>query len=406
MIRGTKGQRNPLQVQKDTSNPNQTRFRLEPAGTTTAGEPQDQAKSQDNRTFPINGIIPKTATWSANGIRAANTLTAKFKYVDCPFDPRTIRSCAVELYLGTVAADNYRAGTAGNQRAPGTNVAEPLNLLPEQYKGPGGEQRTNLQFQGFVNKWEIDWDDEEEPVITIECRDNTQLLIDEEAPPGLVISGNKPIDQAIADYLSNFPAFVGLSVQYSPAGATAPTLAGALAGTAYQPQLGPAPARGGGAASKLAVWDYLTDVAGALGHVAVLDGTTIVIQQVKTLFSNAVTSRPDDPFQGRTVDGQENLVPAPRVGEEHPEDADRAQLRAHRPHGRRRSVATARAARRTWSCVSRTRSPRNPTAWCGRSPGTRGWNRSGWSTGSGRSRTSRRCGRSRRTCTKPSGATS
>lgn len=313
VLRGTKSQRNPLTVSRDTSIPGVSRFKLEspssPSGVAAGvAGPQGQATSTDQRTFSINGIIPKTATWTANGLRAADTLTAKFKYVDCPIDPRTVRACAVEYFLGTVTAEDYRRGIGGEQRTGASSrsdTGEPLNVVPDNYVDPQGLKRTNLRFQGFVDKWEIDWSDDEEPVITIECRDNTQLLIDEEAPPALVISSQKPIDQAIADYLSNFPAFAGLSVEYLPAGATPPTLGGALAGTAYQPQLGPAPARGGAATAKLSVWDYLTDVCGALGHVVVVDGTTIVIEQVKTLFSNKTVRRTDDPFQGRTIDGQD-----------------------------------------------------------------------------------------------------
>src|ERR1019366_5424634 len=196
-------------------------------------------------------------------------------------------------------AGQTRTGTTGQ-----VNYAEPLNVIPDAYQDAQGQQRTNLRFQGFVDDWDCDWDDDAEPVIKLECCDNTRLLIDVQAPAGLFVSPTLPVDRAIADYLSNFPNFAGLNVVRLPAGLTPPTLKSALAGTAYQPQLGPPPAKGGGAVEKLSVWDYLTDVAGALGYSIRVDGTDIIIQQPMSLLNGAGGARPDDPFRGRNVDGE------------------------------------------------------------------------------------------------------
>jgi hypothetical protein len=309
VIRGNKAQRAPLEVKPDTSVPNTRRFQLVPPGTSPApGGPQAQSRSGDGYTFALAGIIPQSATWGQNGIRAADTLSLKLRAIDCPVDPETVRSCAVEYYLGTVTEDEYERGVAGQTRtAKGSDVhnyAEPLNLIPDQYKDASGRQRSNLRFQGFVDTWEVDWDGENPPVLTLECRDNTQLLIDTEAPSALSIALNLPIDRAIAQYLSNFPTFAGMDVEYRPITATPPTLSKVLAGTAYQPQLGPAPSKGGGAVTKLSVWDYLTDFCGAIGHIVRVEGIVIIIEQVVTLLSSGAQRRSDDPFEGRTVDGK------------------------------------------------------------------------------------------------------
>jgi hypothetical protein len=306
VLRGITPGRQPLVVRVDSSS-GVARLLLAPAGASASpGGPQAQTGSADRLTWAVAGIIPKRATWQQNGIRTADTLSATIKFIDCPIDPRTIRSCAVEFYAGTVTADEFARGVAGETRTPraGSSTTTPLNVIPETWVDAAGQQRTNLRFQGFVDKWTVDWDDEEEPVIQLECRDNTQLLIDTEVPAALTVSPVRPIDRAVADYLANFPAFSGLAVEYRPAGATPPSLGTALAGTAFQPHLGPAPAKGGGAAEKMSVWDYLTDVAGALGHNIRVEGTTIVIEQVQTLLSNKTSRRADDPFKGRTVDGQ------------------------------------------------------------------------------------------------------
>lgn len=296
-----------LQVTKDPSSPaGVTRYLVSSSSGASSGPggPQVQSSSSDGLTFPIYGIIPQKASWSQNGIRAASTLKATIKYIDAPFDPRLIRSAAIEFYLGSVTGADYAAGLGGSTRSVNseTNIVESLNVVPDSFLDMKGKPRTNLRFQGFVTDWKIRWREDSDPLVEIDCRDNTQLLLDEEVPPALVISATLPIDQAIANYLANFPTFNGISVQYVGEGSP-PVLQAVLAGTAYQPTLGPAPAKGGGSTNKLSVWDYITDVTGSISHIAYMDGTTVIITQARTLFSSSRTARADDPYQGRTVDG-------------------------------------------------------------------------------------------------------
>jgi hypothetical protein len=146
---------------------------------------------------------------------------------------------------------------------------------------------------------EVDFPDGEEPIVRLECSDNSRLLADQIAPPGLVIDVKKPIDEAIANYLAQFPQFRGLNVEYRPTGVTPPKLGEALSKTAYRPKLGPPPAKGGD--SKLTVFDYVVDVCGALGHIAYIDDSSVIIQQPHTMYSNRYSGRPNDPFTGRIL---------------------------------------------------------------------------------------------------------
>lgn len=328
VLRGTQAPRAPLVVSNDPTAPaGVTRLLLLPQGssTSTGAGPQDQSSSSDGLTYSIAGIIPKRATIDLNGIRAADTAAIKLRGIDCPIDARAIRSCGIEVYVGTVSADDFAAGIGGQTRSAssggadqhGVDYDEPINVIPDTYVDANGVQRTNLRFQGFVDTWDSDSGDEgEEWTISLECRDNTQLLIDVESPATLGVGVSDPIDKAVATYLANFPNFAGLSVEFRPPGATPPVLGDALAKTAYQKKLGAmVPTRQGGAVQKLSVWDYLTDVAGALGLVIFVDGTTIVLQEPQTLFGNQQVGgtskgRADDPFVeggGRTVDGQDLL---------------------------------------------------------------------------------------------------
>ncbi len=69
----------------------------------------------------------------------------------------------------------------------------------------------------------------------------------------------------------------------------------------YQPKLGPAPAGGGGGGTKLKVWDYLTDVAGSVGHTLRFEASRVVIQRARSLYDSRLAPREDDPFTGRNL---------------------------------------------------------------------------------------------------------
>lgn len=301
VINGVKDPRAPLVATKDTSIPGVSRFLLAPAGSTAVPPATDQGRSADGLTFDVN-VIPKTTDWNQNGLRTADTLTAEFKYIDCPVDPRVIRACAVEYFLGTWSAADYGRNIAqgGRSASPGSNGDRPGIFLPDADPRTG---RSFLRFTGWVDKWSVDWNDNSEPVVRIECRDNTQLFIEQEASMMHVLDMKKPLDESVAQYLSHFPQMYGITVEYRPANGVPPVLSKVLSGDAYRPNLGPHPAKGGGAGERLSVWDYLTDVCGSVGHSIRVDGTTLIIQTARSYTTSAIVRRPDDPFQGRDLAG-------------------------------------------------------------------------------------------------------
>ncbi len=265
------------------------------------GSPQEQHNSADNLTHVLDGIVPITAQFLRNGIRTADTASIEVAFADLPVDPRTVRSCAVQLFMGTVTPEDYARGMNGELRttsSTGSGVRVRYNVLPDEYTDRYGRQRTNLRFEGWVDEWQADWPDQDSPTVVLECTDNTRLLLDQEAPAQLTVGVNDPIDKAIADYLSNFPQFRGLSVTYRPniERGSIPALKKSLATTKYQPKLGPPPSGG-----KLKVWDYLTDVCGSIGHTVRFEGTQVVIQRARSLYDNRLASRDDDPFTGRVL---------------------------------------------------------------------------------------------------------
>lgn len=308
-LAGVNPQRGSLQAVVDPSSPpGVTRFVLQAPGDASgagAFSPQARQQSSDGFTQVVEGIVPTDFRWTQAGLRTASSLNISVPFLACPIDPRTLRSCAVEFYLGTVTAEQaIGAISASNTTVPqggSSNAgAEPVDLLPDEYTDGNGQPRTNLRFQGWVDAWEGDFD--KMSLIHLECTDNTRLLLTIAAPAKAQVSKDLPLDEAIAKYLTFSPTFNGIAVEYRPANVKAPKLADVLHSSAFLPGQGPPVAHMHGAtAQKAMVFDYLTDLCRSLAHSLYFDGTTLVIQRVRSLTSAAVQGRADDPYRPRTM---------------------------------------------------------------------------------------------------------
>lgn len=297
-----------LQVQKQADGA----LLLASPGTTLAGQlggPQDQTTSADGRTHVIDGVVPQSFGLELNGIRMADKLTATCSFLDFPFDPRTIRALGVKFFLGTVTADDAQRGAAGELRPNSTanGSALPFDTIPDTWTDSRNRTRSNLRFTGWADVDALVLDNDQ-ATVEFECADNTRLFIETDNPTQMFVPPNKPIDAAIADYLSSFPKFVGMSVEYRPHvdDSLKPQLDKILSKTAARPKQGPLPAaaHNGPTQQKMTVWDYLTDVCGMVGHIIRVEGTTVVVQRPRTLYEEGFV-RDDDPYTpGITVSGQ------------------------------------------------------------------------------------------------------
>lgn len=313
-LKGVKDERAPLTVVSDPEAAN--RFLLVPAtggpntATSTPGAGPDQQKSSDDLTHEISGIIPKTASWTQQGIRTGATLSLQIRWIDMPVDPRVIRACAVSFFLGSVTSQEFAMGIAGTTRGGlfgggVANAKESLNLIPDTYLDKNGNQRTNLRFQGWVDKYKMTLSNEGEPHLELECADNTRLFIKQTRPPKLFVGKEKPIDEAVAEYLTHFPQLEGLVVEYRPIDtdtADKPKLGPAYGTASIVPNLGPPPSGGGGAAAggeQQNIWEYLNVCCNALGHTIRIDGRLLIIQKLSNLMGAGPGSRADDPYRGR-----------------------------------------------------------------------------------------------------------
>lgn len=266
--------------------------------------PSQLALGGDLLTQGVSGIIPLRASLSLNGIRTASTLSLEIPFADMPIEPRMVRGIGVDFYLGTFnTATEFAAGVRGESRYTATGGKEAAVLLPVDYVDGFGRKRTNLRFTGWADDWEIDWSSNSVPVVRMNCRDNSSILIDTEAPPLLGLDPNIPIDKAIVKYLQVFPQFAGISVQFLPKGVGAPTYKKASAKVAYKTAFGPPSITGGG---KSSVLDYISDIVSHLGLVARFDGTIgrLYVQPPRTIYSQKYPKREDDPFARTTGAGR------------------------------------------------------------------------------------------------------
>lgn len=278
------------QLRKGTSGTKELEYVKDPdapAGTTRyILQPKTGSKisavSADKLTHAIGGIIPLSANHTRNGLDKADTLSVELSFMDAPFDPRCIRSCGIEYYLGTVSAD-----VSASAQAEGRTV-----FLPDTSVDARGKTRSNKRMSGWVDSWEIDYKDGV-PVVHIECRDQRSVLIDQDAPPQLHLDQKLPLDKAIADYLSNFPQFAGIGIEWrGNAGEEAPKLSGIFVAKGQQKgtQTGK---------DKSSVMDHLTDMVGAAGCILLMEDTTLIVSRPRTVLK-AGASRSNDPHQGAT----------------------------------------------------------------------------------------------------------
>lgn len=277
-------------------------------GPNSGARPTQPEKSALANTYAVRGILPVSASLKRNGVRLADTLGFQLLARDFPIDPRLVRSCAVEFFLGVVSAEEFAAGQNGDRRSNG----EPLDLIADETTWSDGVTRSNLRFQGWADKVTASYTVDALSVVNFECTDNTRLLLGQPAPPNLRMDPKLPIEQMIAEYLAHFPAFEGFAVRYLPQVAQGSVrVEKAMLHSAWPPHLGPPPSGGGGAAGggagALSALDYVFQVANAVGHSVRIVGAEIMIQPSNTIWGGRRAKRYGDSYTKRTTPEGVNL---------------------------------------------------------------------------------------------------
>lgn len=172
-----------------------------------AAAPQPLGQSLILGTGPEAGTVsltrvPKSANVELPAIRKAGTFKLTFDFRDLPLDPRAVRSVGVEIYMGSVLADDFANGVTqvgGRERTSMLMQAARTNLLQQNVK--------NLVLKGLADSWHVSHTGNGSTV-SIEGRDLTGMFLNTPITPALVASvklENVEIHEVIAQIVKTLP---------------------------------------------------------------------------------------------------------------------------------------------------------------------------------------------------------
>lgn len=169
-----------------------------------SGQPMAEMR-QDDPADPYSWRMvcqPLDARWEVNTAREADTCMVRLPFADLPFDPRSIRSAVLGLYLGTVTADDFAAGI-GQRSEPAQGRRSYIRRTKE-----------NLRFLGHTDEWRLELGDNGDE-LTLEARDFTALLIDHPVPTDVLrsIRYGRPLDEVVAELVHSLPSCASMPVQ-------------------------------------------------------------------------------------------------------------------------------------------------------------------------------------------------
>lgn len=158
--------------------------------TTSAGD------SAEGDEYSVEFItVPSEMKIQDKGFRTAAEMTASFSFQDLPLDPRIIRECRVEGWVGTVTGEDF--------------------ATPDKWHlQPGMSETSVLRFHGYVDVPEMEHDDED-GVVSIKARSYESVLIDGKINPRASAyrivdkSGRERLTTYINRILSQYPPTAG-----------------------------------------------------------------------------------------------------------------------------------------------------------------------------------------------------
>jgi hypothetical protein len=208
-----------------------------------------------------------------NDYRSADTFSMDLDYKNFPFDPRSIRTCGVTIYLqdmGRLYNDDGSLNTIQpGSPTPLTANAQATNANGDVVSGPPAAPIPNVIFNGFVDDESVEFNDAKREV-HFEGRDCSSILIDQKYQNtiGTLISpfsNTQPIDVAIKSLLQRFPATQKINVDTSRVVGPLPILG------SYDPDFGSIGTANTNMGKHDSYWDIIQSFVGKAGLVAYMD---------------------------------------------------------------------------------------------------------------------------------------
>jgi hypothetical protein len=194
--------------------------------------------------------IPRMTKVEVNSYTEADTFDIELDYKTFPFDPRSIRSCQVTIFM-----DNL------------DSLGDPLTVM--------APSTDNAVFEGFADEDNMTFDDTARTV-RLKGRDFTALLIDARWP-GKLLPMTAPVDIVLAGVLARLPAMGDVTVSNRTDTPVLPTLAqfypdyALLAGQR-------------GAKRNEKYWDVIQDVCTRAGLICYMELNELVLDRPRTLY--------------------------------------------------------------------------------------------------------------------------
>jgi len=189
-------------------------------------------------------VVPKSVEVTANSFRQADTFGLELDYTDLPFDPRTIRSVLVAIYMA--------------------DVRDPQQVVSVT-------EREHLRFLGYVDEPETMLGDSGESV-SLGGRDYTGLFLDYAWRDGL-INVDRPFKRVVEDIAATVPGAGGVLLDI-PAGVAAAKVSDRIGRTQYAPREGDD------------AWTILAELCQLLGVLPVFHLDTLEVRSADTFGTN------------------------------------------------------------------------------------------------------------------------
>lgn len=251
----------------------------------------------DNLSF-VYDRVPRSAQVELPQYRQAGKFSLELDWRELPIDPRLVRSCGVEIYMGTVSPEDFDTGmtrveTDGSRRS----------VL--RTSDDGGAPRDDLMLlAGLADSWTTTQTGEG-GLVKIEGRDLRGVFLDSPVDPDVLakIDLSQSLDFVILDVLKGHPAAAYMTITYSPDdwpnGAPPAVLDRDGLTRVRRNADGAGVNSGQQGGDKLNVWDVITRYSFLVGAIPYFRGRQLVIRPAVSVFDQ---SKPKFSSQDKVFD--------------------------------------------------------------------------------------------------------
>ncbi|MFA6168602.1 MAG: hypothetical protein WC700_18395, partial [Gemmatimonadaceae bacterium] len=245
---------------------------------TIEGRLQNLRKSATGPNSANFSVIPMTAEVECNSVRTGDKVTISFDFMRCPVDARTVRSCLVEVYLGTVSTSNFSRGMQGWKAVTAGRSLPSLVM----HDDPAAKW---LRFLGYADTWKSKFG-KNGNIVTVQARDLTSLYIDTDITSDELRSVRlgAPVSQVLQQIVSLRRATLGtpivVATGYDLTVKKLETLPRDQRGASGQQQ------NTSGQAEQIKMWDAIVDLCGQSALVPYIDRGQLIVRPPNTLFES------------------------------------------------------------------------------------------------------------------------